>query len=174
MALRRNAREQTPRGHVSALTPADRAVPAGLRRISMMMFPTAAIMLAQAMTAPAMPAAQSMAMDTPVSYQGVQAVCTGVGSAKDDNQWASYPIRIEFSNDGAQFLSGAHVTLSGAGSADLNCDGPWVLVKGNPGTYKVTASIGNAKPESATFTLGAKGGAQKRVEMRFPDYKPNE
>jgi hypothetical protein len=140
----------------------------------MMMFPTAAIMLAQAMTAPAMPPAQSMAMDTPVSYNGVQAVCTGVGSAKDDSQWAAYPIRIEFSNGGAQFLSGAHVTLTGAGSADLNCNGPWVLVKGNAGTYHVSATIGSAKPETATFTVGSGGGAQKRVELRFPDYQPNQ
>ena len=143
----------------------------------MMMFPAAAIMLAQAMTAPTMAPAQNgsmaMAMDTPVSYNGVQAVCTGVGSAKDDNQWAGYPVRIEFSNGGAQFLSGAHVTLSGAGTADLNCDGPWVLVKGNPGTYHVSATIGNAKPETASFTLG-KAGAQKRIELRFPDYQPNQ
>jgi hypothetical protein len=140
----------------------------------MLMFPTAAIMLAQAMTSPAMPPAQSMAMDTPVSYTNVQAVCTGVGSAKDDTQWAAYPIRIEFSNGGAQFLSGAHVTLTGAGSADLNCDGPWVLVKGNPGTYHVSATIGSAKPETASFTLSSKSGAQKRVELRFPDYQPNQ
>ena len=140
----------------------------------MLMFPTAAIMLAQAMTAPAMAPAQSMAMDTPVSFNGVQAVCTGVGSAKDDTQWAAYPIRIEFSNGGAQFLSGAHVTLTGAGNADLNCDGPWVLVKGNPGTYHVSATIGSAKPETATFTLSGKTGAQKRVELRFPDYQPNQ
>jgi hypothetical protein len=139
----------------------------------MMMFPAAAIVLAQVMTAPALPPVQSMAMDTPVSFNGVQAVCTGVGSAKDDTQWAAYPIRIEFSNGGAQFLSGAHVTLTGAGNADLNCDGPWVLVKGNPGTYHVSATIGGTKPETATFTLGKSGG-QKRVELRFPDYQPNQ
>jgi hypothetical protein len=138
----------------------------------MMMFPTAAIMLAQAMTAPNLPA--SMAMDTPVAFGSVQAVCTGVGSAKDDPQWASYPIRIEFSNGGAQFLSGAHVTLTGAGSADLNCDGPWVLVKGPAGKYRVTATItgAQAKPASATFAMGT--GAQKRVELRFPDFQPNQ
>ena len=138
----------------------------------MMMFPVAAIMLAQTMAAPALP--QPMAMDTAVSFGGVQAVCTGVGSAKDDPQWSAYPIKLEFSNGGAQFLSGAHVTLSGAGSADLNCAGPWVLVKGTPGTYHVTASINgsSAKPASATFTLG--NGAQKRVELRFPDFQANQ
>ncbi len=140
----------------------------------MMMFPAAAILLAQAMTAPTLP--QPMAMDTPVSFGGVQAVCTGVGSAKDDPQWASYPIRIEFSNGGAQYLSGAHVTLTTGGKpvADLNCAGPWVLVKGAPGAYRVTASINGsqAKPVTAPFDLGS--GAQKRVVLRFPDFQANE
>ena len=131
-----------------------------------------AILLAAAMTAPTMP--QPMAMDTPVSFGNIQTVCTGVGSAKDDPQWSSYPIRIEFSNGGAQYLSGAHVLLSGAGNADLNCAGPWVLVKGNPGSYHVTASINGsqAKPASATFMMGH--GSQKRVVLRFPDFQANE
>lgn len=140
----------------------------------MMTFPSAAILLVAAMTAPAMP--QPMAMDTPVSFGGLQTVCTGVGSAKDDPQWAAYPIRIEFSNGGAQYLSGAHVTLTDGGKpvADLNCAGPWVLVKGAPGSYNVTASINGsqAKPATAAFTLGS--GAQKRVILRFPDFQANE
>ena len=89
-----------------------------------------AILLAAAMTAPTMP--QPMAMDTPVSFGNVQTVCTGVGSAKDDPQWTQYPIRIEFSNDGAQYLSGAHVTLSQGGQPVVVffCVGFWVLMKG--------------------------------------------
>ncbi|MEI9887436.1 MAG: hypothetical protein WDN08_13235 [Rhizomicrobium sp.] len=140
----------------------------------MMIFPTAAIVLAAAMTAPTAP--QPMSMDTPVSFGNIETVCTGVGSAKDDPQWASYPVRIEFSNGGAQYLSGAHVTLSagGAAIADLNCAGPWVLVKGAPGAYHVTAAINGSsgKPATAAFTLGS--GAQKRVVLRFPDYQANE
>jgi hypothetical protein len=132
----------------------------------------AVIMMAAAMAAPPLP--QPMAMDTPVSFGGLQTVCTGVGSAKDDPQWLTYPVRIEFSNGGAQYLSGAHVTLSGAGTADLNCAGPWVLVKGTPGTYHVTASINgsSAKPATAVFSLG--NGPQKRVVLRFPDFQVNE
>jgi hypothetical protein len=137
-----------------------------------MMFPGAAIILAAAVTAP--PAPQPMAMDTPISFSGVQAVCTGVGSAKDDPQWLSYPVRIEFSNGGAQYLSGAHVMLSGAGTADLNCAGPWVLVKGNPGTYRVTATINGSQAKPASMTFDLRDGPQKRVELRFPDFQANE
>ncbi|HUO90017.1 MAG TPA: hypothetical protein VMU08_12640 [Rhizomicrobium sp.] len=138
----------------------------------MMTLHGAAIIVLAATTAPPVP--QPMAMDTPVSFGNIQAVCTGVGSAKDDPQWSSYPIRIEFSNGGAQYLSGAHVVLSGTGNADLNCAGPWVLVKGAAGSYHVTASINGsqAKPASATFNL--RNGPQKRVVLRFPDFQANE
>ncbi len=131
-------------------------------------------LLLAALTAPVLP--QPMAMDTPVSLNGIDTVCTGVGSAKDDPQWSAYPIRIEFSNGGAQYLSGAHVTLSSGGKpvADANCAGPWFLVKGAPGKYAVTATINGstAKPATATFDMGA--GAQKRVVLRFPDFQANE
>ncbi|MEJ1967247.1 MAG: hypothetical protein WDN03_01210 [Rhizomicrobium sp.] len=134
----------------------------------------AVVMMAAAMTAPTLP--QPMAMDTPVSSNGIETVCTGVGSAKDDSQWAAYPVRIEFSNGGAQYLSGAHVILSNGGKpiADLNCAGPWVLVKGAPGTYHLTASINGsqAKPVDTSFKLGT--GPQQRVVLRFPDFQANE
>ena len=140
----------------------------------MMTFPAAAIVMAAAMVAPAMP--QPMSMDTPVSFGGVETVCTGAGSAKDDPQWASYPVRIEFSNGAAQYLSGAHVTLADGGKtvADVNCAGPWLLLKGTPGKYRVTATINGstAKAVTSAFNLGT--GAQKRVVLRFPDFQANE
>lgn len=136
-----------------------------------MMLPLAALVLAQAMTAP-----QPMAMDRPVAFGDVETVCTGIGEAKDDPQWASYPIRIEFSNAAAQYLSGAHVVLSRGGQqiADLNCLGPWVLLKGPAGAYHVSATIdgASAKPVTAPFELGT--GKQKRIVLRFPDFQANE
>jgi hypothetical protein len=132
------------------------------------------ILLAATMTAPVLP--QPMAMDTPVSFGNIQTVCTGVGSAKDDPQWSQYPVRIEFSNDGAQYLSGAHVTLLQGGKpiADLNCAGPWVLVKGPAGNYNVTATMNGstAKPANGAFDL--RNGPTKRVVLRFPDFQANE
>jgi hypothetical protein len=116
---------------------------------------------------------QHMPMDTPTSIGSVQAVCTGVGQgAEDDPRWASFPIRLEFSNKGAQYLSGVHVDLSSAGGkplGSLDCDGPWVLLGVSPGTYKVSATL-LAQPgggtASTTFTTAASG--QKRVGLQFP------
>jgi hypothetical protein len=120
--------------------------------------------------------AQPMEMDRPVQMGDLTVACSGIGSAKDDPQWKDYPIRIEFSNGGAQYLSGAHVVLMrGAKTvADFDCPGAWVLLKGPAGPYRVDATIDNsqAKPVNAPFDLGA--GAQKRVVLRFPDFQANQ
>ncbi|MBS0473407.1 MAG: hypothetical protein JSR60_20220 [Proteobacteria bacterium] len=135
-----------------------------------MPIPVAALMFAANM------AAQPMAMDQPVAVGGMETVCTGIGEAKDDPRWKSYPIRIEFSNGGAQYLSGAHVTVDhgDAQVVDVNCPGAWLLLKGQPGSYKVMATINGsmAKPVTAPFEMGH--GAQKRIVLRFPDFEANE
>ena len=83
-----------------------------------------------------------MPMDNPISIDGVQTVCTGIGDeAQHDPRWLAFPLRVEFSNGGAQYLSGAHVVLSSVGGktmAALDCEGPWVLFQVGPGTYKIT------------------------------------
>ena len=79
-----------------------------------------------------------MPMDNPVSIDGVQTVCTGIGDeAQKDPRWLAFPVRIEFSNGGAQYLSGAHVVLSSSGGktlAALDCAGPLGALPGrDPG-----------------------------------------
>jgi hypothetical protein len=113
-----------------------------------------------------------VSMDNPINVNGIDTVCTGIGDeAQHDPRWAAYPIRIEFSNGGAQYLSGAHVALSAADGktmAALDCAGPWVLFKLAPGNYKVDASLLNGQGggiRSATFSPPATG--QKRVVLQF-------
>ena len=134
----------------------------------------AAAGLVLAMTAPAF--AQTTPMDRPIQMNGMETVCTGIGESKDDTRWPSYPIRIEFSNGGAQYLSGATVKISRGGTQvfEMDCPGAWVLLKGPAGNYQVNALIDDstAKPVTAPFTLG--GGTQKRIVLRFPDYKANQ
>jgi hypothetical protein len=137
-------------------------------------FASLAILALAAASGPAL--ADPMAMDTPVQMNGLETVCTGVGETKDDPKWLSYPVRIEFSNGGAQYLSGATVRIShGAETVgSLDCPGAWVLLRGAPGEYRVDVTIDNssAKAVDASFRMGS--GPQKRIVLRFPDFQPNQ
>ncbi|MEI9931565.1 MAG: hypothetical protein WDM89_13765 [Rhizomicrobium sp.] len=85
--------------------------------------------------------AAALPMDAPIAMGNVTAVCTGVGSAKDDPKFAAYPIRLEFSNGAAQFVANEHVKLmnnTGAVLAEFDCQGPWVLLQMPKGLYSVT------------------------------------
>lgn len=122
--------------------------------------------------------ADPLPMDTPVPVNGIEAVCTGIGSGKDDPRWMEYPVRVEFSNGAAQYLAGVHLELaSGRGAiASLDCDGSWVLFRLPSGTYKVTAELTGqpaAGPHSATFTTSG-NPPQKRVEVQFPRIAANQ
>jgi hypothetical protein len=111
-------------------------------------------------------------MDTPVNVNGTEAVCTGVGQrAQQDPRWLAYPVRIEFSNKGAQYLSGAQVDLStGSGHtiASVDCNGAWVLFRVPPGIYRVTARL-LSQPGGgmARATIAAPSSGQKRVVLDF-------
>jgi hypothetical protein len=134
----------------------------------------AGLLLGVAIGTPA--TAEPLTLDNPSQMNGLDVVCTGVGSGKDDPRWTSYPVRIEFANGAAQNLSGAHVALTkhGASVADFECPGAWVLVNGDRGNYHVAATIvgSDARPVSASFVLG-KGG-QKRIILRFKDFQANQ
>ena len=47
---------------------------------------------------------QKLPQDQPVTMNGVTVLCTGTGSSKDNPEWQSYPVRVEFSSAAAQFL----------------------------------------------------------------------
>ena len=120
--------------------------------------------------------ADPMPMDNPVTLNGIETVCTGIADSKDDPRWKTYPVRIEFSNGGNQYLAGAHVELSQGSKqlASLDCSASWVLFKLAPGEYSVTATLtgSSAKPRTAKFSPPATG--QKRIVLRFPDFQANQ
>ena len=117
-------------------------------------------------------ASQALAVqDTPTNINGVEAVCTGVGSAKDDPRWAAYPVKIVLATTDGANLANAHVSLSKNGKevAGLDCDAPWILFKPLPGNYTATATLigGSGAPVSSqTFTTGG-DGAQKEITLTF-------
>jgi len=109
--------------------------------------------------------------DTPVTINGIEAVCTGVGSAKDDPRWSAYPVKIVLATTGGANLANAHVTLNRGGQevAGLDCDAPWILFKAPRGSYTATAALigGSGRSSSSSFsTTGA--GPQKEITITFP------
>lgn len=108
--------------------------------------------------------------DTPTNINGVEAVCTGVGSAKDDPRWAAYPVKIVLATTGGANLANAHVSLSKNGKevAGLDCDAPWILFKPLAGSYTATATLigGSGAASSQNFTTTGEG-AQKEITLTF-------
>lgn len=122
--------------------------------------------------------ADSLPMDTPITMDGIETVCTGIGSSKDDPRWLEYPVRVEFSNGGAQYLAGAHVNLSREGRtlASFDCIGSWVLFRLPKGNYKVEATLTGQQgggPRSAAFATTGEP-PQKRVVIQFSHIAPNQ
>ena len=122
-----------------------------------------------------MMAEQALAVqDTPTTINGIETVCTGVGSAKDDPRWKAYPIKIVLATTGGANLANAHVSLTKGSQevAGLDCDAPWILFKPPAGNYTATASlIGGGGSAHASFTTSG-SGAQKEVTLLFPRTAP--
>jgi hypothetical protein len=136
---------------------------------------TAAIVAA----APALAAApgaelqvQTLPVDQGSEVAGVQVACTGMGETRQDSKWSAYPVRVEFSNTRAEYLTDAQIVLTNAKGRALfkvSCTAPWVLLKPPAGSYAVYGQLleSSAKPRSAPFKVPAKG--QIRVVLEFPD-----
>jgi hypothetical protein len=145
-----------------------RALSVGQRRFQMRFFLISTISLFSA--AAVLAATQALAVqDTPTDINGIETVCTGVGSAKDDPRWKAYPVKIVLATTGGADLANAHISLTKNGQTlvQTDCDAPWVLFKAPPGSYQATASLigGSGQSHSASFTIGSSG--QKEVTILF-------
>ena len=118
-----------------------------------------------------MMAQQALAVqDTPVTINGVEVVCTGVGSAKDDPRWSAYPVKIVLATTGGANLANAHVSIAKAGKevVGLDCDAPWVLARPAAGSYSATATLIGGSGMSRTINFTAPSSGQKEVTIAFP------
>jgi hypothetical protein len=108
--------------------------------------------------------------DTPVTMNGVEVVCTGVGSAKDDPRWRAYPVKIVLATTGGANLANAHVSIAKAGKevVGLDCDAPWVLARTAPGGYSATATLIGGSGLSRTVSFTTPSSGQKEVTITFP------
>jgi len=106
--------------------------------------------------------------DQPVMIGGIETVCTGVGSAKDNPAWSAYPVKLVFANPAGENLAQVHLLVMRAGRplVETECDAPWLLMKLPAGSYDVTATVaGNAGSRMGKASFTTKGGAQQTVNV---------
>jgi hypothetical protein len=146
-------------------------------RVSALCVMAAICIAAPAVAAPTAPtgadlAVQTLKVDQGARVAGVEVACTGMGETRLDPKWAAYPVRVEFSNARAEYLTDAQIVLTDAKGRALfkvSCAAPWILLKPQAGSYAVYGQLleSNAKPRSAPFKVPSKG--QVRVVLEFPD-----
>jgi hypothetical protein len=106
--------------------------------------------------------------DTPMTIEGVETVCTGIGQdARSDPRWNAYPLKVVLAGEGGQYLGAARLNVAAQGESmmDVSCGGPWVLFKLEPGRYAVTATINGNTAKSTAFVPAT---GQGRIVLRFP------
>ncbi len=113
---------------------------------------------------------QPLPADQPVVVNGLDLVCTGVGEdARNDPRWTAYPVRIEFANADAQYLSDVVLSVAKADGTmmfEVTCDSPWILANLEPGKYVLHATY---ESFSKTEKFTAPKSGQARFVVRFPE-----
>ena len=120
-----------------------------------------------ALALPAFTQSAFAVQDQPTTIGGVETVCTGVGSAKDNPAWSSYPVKLVFANPSGEDLAQEHISVMQGGKSvvETDCDAPWVLMKLPAGNYNVAASVGT-RIGNASFSTSGQG--QKTVTITMP------
>src|SRR5471030_755219 len=107
-------------------------------------------------------APHALPLDTATTVNGVEVACTGIGQTKLDPRWLAFPVRVEFSDALDNHLADEVATFfdaAGRPILSVQCEAPWILLKLQPGAYKVEGRLVNspAMPRSAPFRPPAKG-----------------
>jgi hypothetical protein len=125
------------------------------------------VIAGSALALPALTQSAFAVQDQPTTIGGIETVCTGVGSAKDNPAWGSYPVKLVFANPKGEDLAQEHISVMQGGKSvvETDCDAPWVLMKLPAGNYSVAASVG-ARIGKASFSTSGTG--QKTVTITMP------
>lgn len=102
---------------------------------------------------------------------GVTVVCTGTGQSRQNPEWDSFPVRVEFAATTGHFLGDVAVVLSKPGGGKMveaSCKGPWMLFKVPPGSYQVEGRLNGSEAQPQTASVTAPATGQARVVLRFP------
>jgi hypothetical protein len=110
--------------------------------------------------------------NTPVTINGIEAVCDGTGIDSRDAHARTYPMHIEFVGKDGQYLGDERITLTGNGvNMSIHCKGPWALMKLPSGTYQLSMDVLEGghrdmtvkSPGHVIIRFPNAGGAEDRV-----------
>lgn len=108
-----------------------------------------------------------MPIDQETTVNGIQAACTGVGDQQENNaRWRQYPVKVVLSGTGHQFFAGETVSVTkgdGTQVAQMTCNGPWVLMKLEPGAYHATVDLPGHPAKTVAFTAPSRGQREVNV-----------
>jgi len=108
--------------------------------------------------------------DRPTYVNGVKTACAGVTlDDRADPQWKEYGAKIETVGGYGQFLGHMQLTvtrLNGNRVAEFGFNGPWALMKLDPGRYAVTIDVANLPEKHIALDVPKNG--QKDVIVRYP------
>lgn len=116
----------------------------------------AAILLAAALT----PLANAEGDRIATTIGGVSYISGGVGEASRNRLLAlsaDFNLKLVFALQAGDYLSGIKVTIADAAGKtllDITSDGPFLLAKLHPGTYRIAASF-NGRVETRDVAVGA-------------------
>ena len=126
--------------------------------------------LAAATTAAAQPT--RVPLDHERVVGGVGVACTGIGQTKNDPKWLAYNVRVEFADAQHNYLAGETATLlnnHGQELLEVSCEGPWVLLKLQPGMpYLVEGQVTPNGEAPTSSTVSPPSHGQTRVVLTFP------
>ena len=127
-----------------------------------------AVTLGPALVLPLLSGGAQAVQDQPVTIGGIETVCTGVGSAKDNPAWSAYPVKLVFANPAGENLAAVHVAVSQGGRVlvETDCDAPWLLLKLPAGTYAATATFASGTgPRTGKADFAIKRSGQQTVNV---------
>ena len=120
----------------------------------------------------ALAAPTTVPLDTETTVSGVPVACTGIGESRLNPHWDTYQVRVEFSGADNGLLADEALTIfdaTGAVVVGIACEGPWILLKLPPGSYRIEGRLPKtqAAPQSGYFRVTP--DAPVHLELRFPD-----
>jgi hypothetical protein len=116
----------------------------------------------------------TLPVDQVTTVNGVEAACTGFGlDAREDPRWQAYTVRVEFSGAYNQYVPAGLLVVKDAKHVpllNLRCDAPWLLLKLEPGKYRIAGMIaGHKHPQSWVMRLKPNRTHPRRIVLHFGD-----